>query len=176
MAFFDEIVQLTKDAHSVNVQLEKDADVLTKHLERKVKSVIKNKASLGRTSTLVDLNTFHVDFASKFSVPQLLFDNITETYVPVAHRVFLAKDGPLAGFVITEKAKNTFEIDWSHGIVKKEPQPPINKGQFAEPPLHLPQINTQPFASNVYYGQIQPPSEQEVQDFIDSMFPYLNVV
>ena len=171
--FFDEIIEITKNAQTVNHQLEKDADVLTKHLERKIKQTIKHKASLGETFAVIDLNIFHVDFASKFTVPQLLFTKITDSYVPVAHRMFKLNGTPFKNFIITETDKNVFKIDWTHGIVKQEP---LKNRTMYKPNIAPPtNVHVDAPTSNICYGHIQPPTEQEVQAFLSSLFPYVSV-
>ncbi|AGE56225.1 hypothetical protein PBCVNEJV1_211R [Paramecium bursaria Chlorella virus NE-JV-1] len=139
-SFFFEIVQATKAAQDVNAHLEKDADVLFKHVERRIKQTIKNAASCGNMNISVDLNALNLDLASKYSVKQLLFDKITHSFVPVSVRMFGDRT-PFGGFKISEVAKNVFDISWSHGLVKPEP--------------------------------VVPPTEQEVQQFLNDLFPYL---
>jgi hypothetical protein len=152
--FFDEIVQSTKVALDVNTQLEKDADILTRHMERKVKQTIRNQASVGEMSAVIDLNTIHIDFASKYSVKQLLFNKITNSFVPISHRLFYESYTPFKEFAISEIDVNVFKVDWSHGLVKTEPV-----------------ANILPY-SNEHYGPIPVPTEAEVQEFL-SMFPFL---
>jgi hypothetical protein len=154
MAFFDEVVQSTKVALDVNTQLQKDADVLTRHLERKVKQTIRNQASVGEMSAVINLNTITFDFASKYSVKQLLFNKITNSYVPISHRLFHETYTPFKEFSISEIDTNVFRVDWSHGLVKTEP------------------VANVPSYSNVHYEQIPVPTEEEVQEFL-SMFPFL---
>lgn len=187
-SFFEDICKTTKSALDSNVQLEKDAEVLAKNLERKVKQLIKSCASTGATTATYDMKTFHVDFMSKYSLSDLLYTKITPTYVPVVHRVFFTNYTPLKGFAITEIDKNVFKVCWTHGIVKSEhtpqtmphsvpranhpgcpwyaplPAPPI------APPV-APPIAPQPAPQE--YTSIPLPTEKEIQDFLVDLFPYL---
>ena len=156
-SFFDEICKTTKIALDSNVQLEKDADVLAKNLERKVKQLIKSCASSGITTATYDMKTFHVDFMSKYSLNDLLYTKITPTYVPVVHRIFFTNYTPFKGFAITEIDAHVFKICWTHGIVKTEPTPPAA-------PRPTPSYGHTP---------LPVPTEEEVQLFLKDLFPYL---
>jgi hypothetical protein len=162
-SFFDEICKATKIALDSNVQLEKDADVLAKNLERKVKQLIKSCASAGTTTATYDMKTFHVDFMSKYSLNDLLYTKITPTFVPVVHRIFFTSYTPFKGFSITEIDTNVFKVCWTHGIVKEEPSPPVV-------PRPAPLVVPQP-APSVAPQPV--PTDKEVEDFLKDLFPYL---
>ncbi|AGE51060.1 hypothetical protein PBCVCVG1_108R [Paramecium bursaria Chlorella virus CVG-1] len=173
-SFFDDIVKTTKVALDSNVQLEKDAEVLAKNLERKVKQLIKSCASTGATTATYDMKTFHVDFMSKYSLSDLLYTKITPTYVPVVQRIFFTNYTPLKGFAITEIDTNVFKVCWTHGIVKTEPTPQniprsISPGSpwYAPAPQPAPQVIPQDYATT------PPITEKEIQDFLMDIFPYL---
>jgi hypothetical protein len=146
-SFFEEVVGLTKASLDESAQLEKDAIVLTNRVERNVKGLIKNTARTGGTSVVFDMNKIHVDFMSKYSVEQLLFDKITDSYVPIAHRLFFTKYTPFKDFMITETNVHVFLLDWSHGLVKQEPVDPI----------------------------ATPPTNEDINKFLSEFFPFLGV-
>ncbi|AGE49711.1 hypothetical protein PBCVCan184_116R [Paramecium bursaria Chlorella virus Can18-4] len=187
-SFFDDVVKTTKSALDSNVQLEKDAEVLAKNLERKVKQLIKSCASTGATTATYDMKTFHVDFMSKYSLSDLLYTKITPTYVPVVQRIFFTNYTPLKGFAITEIDTNVFKVCWTHGIVKTEPTPQdvprnISPGlpwYVPQPapwaaPRPTPRLVPQP-ASNAIphnYTNTPPITDKEIQDFLIDLFPYL---
>jgi len=184
-SFFDEVVKTTKVALDINVQLEKDAEVLAKNLERKVKQLIKSCASTGATTATYDMKTFHVDFMSKYSLSDLLYTKITPTYVPVVHRIFFTNYTPLKGFAISEIDKNVFKVCWTHGIVKSEHTPPQTTPQSVPRVIHpgcpwyaplpappvAPPVAPQPIPQE--YTSVPLPTEKEIQDFLVDLFPYL---
>ena len=184
-SFFDEVVKTTKSALDSNVQLEKDAEVLAKNLERKVKQLIKSCASTGATTATYDMKTFHVDFMSKYSLSDLLYTKITPTYVPVVHRIFFTNYTPLKGFAISEIDKNVFKVCWTHGIVKSEHTPPQTTPQSVQRVIHpgcpwyaplpappvAPPVAPQPIPQE--YASVPLPTEKEIQDFLVDLFPYL---
>jgi hypothetical protein len=81
MEFFDEIVTATKQAQDETVQLEKDAGVLFKHLERKIKGIIRSRANLGYTDVIVDIGNINVDLMSKWSIKDLMTTVIVDSFL-----------------------------------------------------------------------------------------------
>lgn len=185
-SFFDEVVKTTRSALDCNVQLEKDAEVLAKNLERKVKQLVKSCASTGATTAIYDMKTFHVDFMSKYSLSDLLYTKITPTYVPVVHRIFFTNYTPLKGFAITEIDTNVFKVCWTHGIVKTEPTPQdvprnISPGLPWYVPQPAPKPAPQPASHKPVpqsaphnYTNTPPITEKEIQDFLIDILPYLH--
>jgi hypothetical protein len=99
-------------------------------------------------SATVDVNTLSIDFMSRWSVKQLLFQKITDAYVPVTERLFSVNHTPFKEFRITEGDRGIFTLDWSHGLVKEE-RDVIDR----VPPIVV-------------------PTEAEVEEFLKSVFNF----
>ena len=129
MEFFYEIVVATKQAQDETNQLEKDARVLFKHLEHKIKEIIRSRANLGYTDVIVDIGNVNVDLMSEWSIKDLMTKVIVDSYIPVSQRLFgFNLTTPFSKFAITEFVPmDTYHLDWSHGLrvtPKKEYETP----------------------------------------------------
>jgi hypothetical protein len=97
--FYDEIVGITNEARLGSVEMEKDASRLTDFYEKKIKDIVRQEASKGNSFVKFKIQDFNIDFQSKWSVEQLLYDRMFAGYVTVFERLF-GDATPFAGFVV----------------------------------------------------------------------------
>lgn len=176
MEFFDEIVVATKQAQDETIQLEKDAGVLFKHLERKIKGIIRSRANLGYTDVIVDIGNINVDLMSKWSIKDLMTKVIVDSYIPVSQRLFgFNLTTPFSKFAITEVVPmETYHLDWSHGL--RELTPPAYDPPTVPPPAPKKEVTPKKeYEIPPYSSDIHIPSEEEVQKFLVDLMPFLNM-
>lgn len=118
MAFFNEIVNITKSVQNANIaeELERDAESLFKFTEKKMKNEIRKEAETGRD--FIDFNLVgSVDTNYRWSVEELMFERIIPGFVTVQERLYdetktLQTDGPFEGFEISDFGGNMITISW----------------------------------------------------------------
>lgn len=118
MAFFNEIVNITKNAQNVKItkELERDADSLTKFIEKKIKDCIRKEAEKG--GDFIEFDLIGIDTNYKYSVEELMWKRIIPDFVPVQHRLFdktknIQDSGPFEGFKISSNDTSVIVISWT---------------------------------------------------------------
>ena len=114
MSFYDEITKITSHAQNLK-HIEKDATILEKFYERKIKDIIRNTAIAGENSVKIDLKNINIDFNSKFDKTLLLFGSpeLPQNFVPVMNRLF--------GVIVTtiENEKYVYKFNTNETFVKQ---------------------------------------------------------
>ncbi|APC25660.1 hypothetical protein BST79_gp147 [Only Syngen Nebraska virus 5] len=118
MAFFNEIVNITKSVQNAKIteELERDADSLFKFTEKKIKNEIRKQAETG--GDFIDFNLVgSVDTNYRWSVEELMFERIAPGFATVQERLYdetktLQTSGPFEGFEISDFGGNMITISW----------------------------------------------------------------
>ncbi|AGE54564.1 hypothetical protein PBCVKS1B_278L [Paramecium bursaria Chlorella virus KS1B] len=175
MAFFSEIVNITKNAQIENAkiskELERDAETLAKFTEKKIKNEIRKQAEKGENFLDFDL-VGSVDTTYKWSVEELMFERITPGFVTVQERLydeskFLQTDGPFEGFEISDNGgSSVITISWE---TQNDAQ---NETGHVSTPVCQPQPTTCPPAPKKPVTQTPTPPSVPLYPIYHNVFPY----
>ena len=186
MAFFDEIVNITKNAQNENAkiskELERDAVSLFKFTETKIKNAIRREAETG--GNFIDFNLVgSVDTNYKWSVEELMFERIIPGFVTVQERLydeskFLQTDGPFEGFEISDfGGSSVIKISWkTQDDFRDEKEHVSTPVRQPQPTICPPAPKKQPNATSQLPNHPPATAQCGKQDFTQpiyhNVFPY----